>query len=155
MKWYGSLQNRLEEGHQFCDEIAVGTGVTEYSYSDRHPWEVVRVRDQKHVRVRAMKHRHVGDGVMDNNWEVYSDPDEVERDLEKRGDVWYWTTTITREDIESFEASHEELDVNDFHINLCIGGWDADRIREKGKQTKRWKASVSFGTAQYYHDYEF
>lgn len=29
-KWYGSLQNRLAEGHQFCDTIKVGTGVTEY-----------------------------------------------------------------------------------------------------------------------------
>ena len=30
-----------------------------------------------------------------------------------------------------------------------------DRIREKGKQTKRWKANVSFGVARYYYDYSF
>ena len=34
-KWYGSLNNRLEENRQFCEKIEVGTGVTEYMYSDR------------------------------------------------------------------------------------------------------------------------
>lgn len=27
-KWYGSLDNRVEENRQYCDEIKVGTGVT-------------------------------------------------------------------------------------------------------------------------------
>ena len=44
-KWYGSLTNRLDEGHTFTDEIKVGTGVTEMCYSDRHPYEVVEVID--------------------------------------------------------------------------------------------------------------
>lgn len=46
-KWYGSLNNRLEENKMFCEEIKVGTGLTEYFYSDRHPYEVVKVIDQK------------------------------------------------------------------------------------------------------------
>ena len=37
----------------------------------------------------------------------------------------------------------------------ALGGWDVERIRAKGKQTKRWKANVSFGVARYYYDYEF
>ena len=29
-KWYGSINNRLEEDKQFCPVIEVGTGMTEY-----------------------------------------------------------------------------------------------------------------------------
>lgn len=72
-KWYGSLQNRLAEGHQFCDTIKVGTGVTEYHYSDRSPYEVVEVTDQKHISIRRLDHRAVGE-PMSNNWELISNP---------------------------------------------------------------------------------
>lgn len=148
-KWYGSLQNRLEEGRQFCEEITVGTGLTEYSWSDREAYEVIEVRDQKHVTVRRLDHKHVGPGEMDNNWELISNPDNPTRDLVKRGDVWYWTTTLTAEDIDGAEENM------DWWVRLIVGGWDPDKIREKGKQTKRWKANVSFGTADYYYDYSF
>ena len=148
-KWYGSIQNRLEEDRQHCDEITVGTGVTEYGWSDRHPWEVVDVRDQKHVTVRAMDHIHVGDGHMDNNWKLVSNPDNPTRQLEKRGNYWYWTTTITAEDIDGIEEDTDAL------LRLRLAGYDVETIRAKGKQTKRRRAQVSFGTAQYYYDYEF
>lgn len=148
-KWYGSVQNRLEEDRQFCDEITVGTGVTEYHWSDRTPWEVIEVRDQKHVTVRAMDHVHVGDGQMDNNWKLISNPDNPTRQLERRGKYWYWTTTITAEDITGIEEDTDAL------LRLCLAGYDVETIRAKGKQTKRRRANISFGVAQYYYDYEF
>ena len=148
-RWYGSLQNRLEEDRMFCDEIKVGTGVTEYSWSDRHPYEVVAVKDQKHVTVRAMDHVHVGDGCMDNNWKLVSNENHPERRLEKRGDYWYWTVTVTAEDV----AAHED-DIY-FRLGLCNGGFDIETIKAKGQQTKRRRAKVSFGHAEYYYDYEF
>ena len=40
MKLCGSLNNRLEENRMFCDTIEVGTGMTEYLYSDRHAYEL-------------------------------------------------------------------------------------------------------------------
>ena len=147
-KWYGSLSNRLEEDRMFCDEIRIGTGVTEYSYSDREAYEVIAVQDQKHVRVRQYDHRHVGNGCMDNMWELISNPDNPERDLVKIGDYWYWTRTITAEEIP------ENLD-DITRINLVVSGWDLDKIRSKGKQTKRWRAKVSFSVADYYYDYSF
>ena len=103
MKLYGSLTNRLEEGRQYCDEIVVGTGVTEYHWSDRDAYEVVAVRDQKHVTVRELDHRHVGDGVMDNNWELVSNENNPTRELERRGDVWYWSSTLTADDIAGID----------------------------------------------------
>lgn len=90
-KWYGSLQNRLEENRMFCKAIEVGTGVTEYSWSDRHPYEVVEVRDQKHVVVRELGHRPVGE-PMSNDWELFSDPTKSTRCLVKWGKYWYWTS---------------------------------------------------------------
>ena len=151
MKWYGSLQNRLEENRMFCDKIEVGTGVTEYSWSDRHPYEVIEIKDQKHVRVRLLDHKHVGDGCMDNNWELISNPDNPERDLEKRGKYWYWTTTLTAEDIKDIDKP-ENMDMK---VRVVVAGFDPEKIREKGKQTKRTRANVSFGTAEYYYDYSF
>ena len=147
--WYGSVQNRLEEDRMYCDEIKVGTGVTEYSWSDRHPYEVVAVKDQKHVSVRQMGHRHVGDGCMDNSWELFSDESKPIQQLERRGQYWYWTLTVTAEDLKGRES-----DIY-FCLFLANNGFDRDVILAKGKQTKRRRAKVSFGVAEYYYDYEF
>lgn len=61
-KWFGSLTNRLDEGHTFTDEIKVGTGVTEMCYSDRHAYEVVKVIDDKHLLIRRCDAKRI-----DNN----------------------------------------------------------------------------------------
>lgn len=148
--WYGSLQNRLEENRQFCDEIKVGTGMTEYSYSDRHAYEVIAVKDQKHVTVREFDHRHVGDGYMDNNWELISNPENPERKLEKRGDWWYWVSEII-----ITEENRHQLDDPMTRLQLAVAGWDVEKLIAKGKQSRRQRAKVSFGVAEYYFDYEF
>lgn len=147
-KWYGSLNNRIEEGRMFCDKIAIGTGVTEYSWSDRHAYEVTEVTDQKHIKVREYDHKLAGE-PMTNNWELISNPENPERELVKRGEVWYWASTITAADIADIDN-----DI-DFRIRLVINGFDIDKIRQRGKQTKYSKANVSFGVADYYYDYEF
>ena len=147
-KWYGSLNNRLMEGQQFCDEIKVGTGVTEYHWSDRTAYEVVEVKDQKHVTVRELDHKHIGVGF-DNEWELVSNEENPYRTLEKRGNVWYWTNTLTVDDIKDIES-----DIR-LQMAVSLAGFDIDKIREKGKQTKRSKAKVSFGVAEYYYDYSF
>ena len=146
---YGNITNRLEENRMFTDQIEVGTGVTEYLYSDRRPYEVVAVKDQKHVTVRAMDHRHVGDGTMDNRWEIVSNEENPTRNLEKRGKYWYWTCTLTAEDIAGID------DDIGWKIRVCVSGFDINKIREKGKQTIRSRANVSFGVADYYYDYEY
>lgn len=147
--WYGNIMNRLEENKMFTDQIEVGTGVTEYLWSDRHPYEVVAVKDQKHVTVRAMDHRHVGEGTMDNRGEIVSNEENPTRNLEKRGKYWYWTSTLTAEDIAGID------DDIDWKIRVCVSGFNINKIREKGKQTIRSRANVSFGVADYYYDYEF
>ena len=146
-RWYGNIMNRLEEGRQFVEEIKVGTGVTEYHYSDRTPWEVVEVKDQKHFTIRMMDHKHIGDGVMDNRWELISNPENACRSVERRGDVWYFVNTVTAEEIKDMDM--------ETNLRLVLAGFDPEKIREKGKQTRRYKANISVGHADYYYDYEF
>ena len=157
MKLYGSLNNRIEENKMFCEEIKVGTGMTEYLWSDRHAFEVVAVRDQKHVAVRQYDVKHVGEAFT-NNWELISNPDNPVRALEKRGNYWYWTITATADDIADvidFEAIKDNEDLFMKRFRLGQMGFDFDKIMAKGKQTVRSRANVSFGVADYHYDFEF
>lgn len=144
-KWYGSLDNRLEEGRQFCETIEVGTGVTEYSYSDRHAYEVVEVEDQKHISIRMYDHKAVGE-PMSNQWQLISNEKNPIIKLAKRGDSWYKTMTATIEDVNSTDF--------DRRLWVCLN-FDVDKIKAKGKQTKYAKMNISIGKADYYYDYEF
>lgn len=147
-EWYGNLTNRLEENRMFCDEIKVGTGMTEYSYSDRHPWEVIEVVDQKHVKVRKMDHKHVGNSQMDNNWKLVSNENNSVRALTRRGNYWYWTVVVTSDILDSIDKIETQL-------FLCHNNIEVDKLKEKGKITRYHRANVSFGKADYYYDYEF
>jgi len=40
----------------------VGMGVTECFYSDREPYEVVEVMDDRHIKVRRMDYKRVDEG---------------------------------------------------------------------------------------------
>lgn len=144
--WYGNINNRLEEGRQFCDTIEVGTGVTEYMYSDRRAYEVVAVKDQKHVTIREYDHKLKGEAYS-NDWELISNENNPCIELVKRGNGWYVAVTATTEHIEC-----KDIDVT---LWLCQNGFDIEKIRQNGKQTKYHKMNVSFGIADYYYDYEF
>ena len=53
-KWYGSIDNRIEEGRN-CEPdktIKEGTDITVYGWSDRQCKYVTRVIDQKHIFVK-------------------------------------------------------------------------------------------------------
>lgn len=67
-KWYGSIENRLDEGKQF-EEIKIGTGVTEMCWSDRYPYEVVEIIDDKHILIRACDHKIISGSAEDGSAE--------------------------------------------------------------------------------------
>lgn len=148
MKWYGCVQNRLEENRQFVPEITVGTGVTEYFWSDRVAYEVTKVIDQKHVYIRRYDHRLAGE-PMTNQWDLISNPENPELYLTKRGKYWYKTATWTAEDLDKYATTRDCL------MRLAMDGFNVDVIREKGKQTRYHRMNVSFGRAEYYYDYSF
>lgn len=152
-KWYGSINNRMEENRMYCDTIEVGTGMTEYLWSDSKAYEVVAVKDQKHVTVREYDHKHIGQAY-ENKWELISNPDNPEYEMTKRGNYWYFTTVCTADDIREIDA-REGNDRVDGIMWLCHNGFNRDKVLAKGKETKYHRANVSFGVAQYHYDYEF
>lgn len=154
--WFGNLDNRLMENKQFVDEIKVGDGCTFYSYSDRHAYEVIEVRDQKHVTVRELTAvKKEGAEWYQNSWELISDENNNTVELTKRGKYWYKTDTCTREYLEWCDSLEDEREKMHRKLNIALCGFDIDKIMEKGQQTKYRRENVSFGVADYYYDYEF
>lgn len=138
-KWYGSLNNRIDENKMYCEKIEVGTGMTEYSYSDRKAFEVVKVVNQNNVFVRELDHKAVGQ-AMSNSWELVSNPNNPVRELKKRYGYWNWVGKATKESIERAVFIDKKV---------------YDEVMKNGSATVYHKTNVSFGVAEYYYDYEF
>lgn len=155
-KWYGSINNRIEENKQFCEEIKVGTGMTEYFWSDRHAYEVIAVKDQKHVTVREYDHKRPDtdkDYSYSNEWVLVSNEKNPAIDLVKRGKYWYSTTVCTVERAKEILYKSGNIDERIWASN---NGFDLTEIVKSGKdKTKYHRKNVSFGVADYYYDYSF
>ena len=148
MTMRGSYQNRVLENKQFVEEIKVGTGMTEYHYTDRDAYEVIEVRDQKHITVRKYDHKPMhADQFGSNDWELVSNENNPTMEMVKRGNYWYGVATLTNEEYDSLDDWGK--------LRACVAGFDPQKIAEKGKQTKYYKHNVSFGVAEYYYDYSF
>lgn len=145
-KWYGNISNRIEEDKQFVNEIKVGDGVTEYLWSDRKAYEVVDVKDQKHITIREYDHKLKGE-AFSNDWELISNEDNAKINLVKRGNGWYIEKVATIEQAESCDAKTR--------LWVVMNGFDIDKIRKNGIQKKYQKMNISIGVADYYYDYEF
>lgn len=153
MEMYGNLMNRLAENKMFCEEIVVGMGMTEYSWSDREAYEVIEVKDQKHVVVRRYDHRPIGE-AMSNQWELVSNEDNPCIEMAKRGKYWYAVVRAFIEDLEAMERMNDN-DKMSMQLWLVQNDFDADVIRKKGSQVRYHRMNVSFGVADYYYDYSF
>ena len=72
-KWYGSITNRIDEGHNYNEDklIHEGDDITEYFYSDCHCWYVTKVINQKDIFVKPYQvcadHSQPG-GMGHQNW---------------------------------------------------------------------------------------
>lgn len=155
-KWYGSLNNRIEENRQFCETIEVGTGATEYLWSDRHAYEVIAVKDQKHVTVREYDVKRPDtdkDYSYSNEWVLVSNEKNPAIELVKRGKYWYTVSTCT---VERAKEILDKSDNLDERLWACHNGFDLQAIVSEGKDKKKYhKHNFSFGVAEYYYDYEF
>ena len=149
-KWYGSVNNRIMEQGKDAEEITVGMGVTEFFWSDRHAYEVIKVTDQRHITIREYKAVHIGEAY-ENKWDLVSDPTRPEINLVKRGKNWYTYATVTAEDVEDIDRR------KDFDAQIWLANWGFDRetIKKNGKQTKYHRKNIVIGYADYYYDYEF
>ena len=119
MKLYGNIQNRFEENKMYCATIEVGTGMTEYLWSDRHPYEVVEVRDQSHISVRGLDHKPAG-GPYSNEWELSSNPNNEIKLMAKRGNKWYFLRKWLDADLKqhiNYERANVSFGVAEYYYD--------------------------------------
>lgn len=160
MKLYGSLNNRMEENRMYCDKIEVGTGMTSYSWSDRHAYEVVKVVDQTNVFVREYDHKAVGE-PMTNQWELVSNENNPVIELKLRNGVWYRVCYYSKESwLKAAQKDTSWKTVESaYNYYKFMSGLTEKQLEkiEAGKTVKAYKkfGNVSFGVAEYYYDYEF
>lgn len=74
--WYGSVQNRIMESSAM-PKPEVGMGATECGYTDRHPYEIIEVADDRHIIVRALDYKRTDDNGMSDcqDYEYSSNPE--------------------------------------------------------------------------------
>jgi hypothetical protein len=165
MKFYGCLQNRLEEGRNFTKEIKVGTGVTEYYYSDRKPFEVIEVIDQKHIVIRAMDSKRIDNNGMSDSqsYEFISNPKNITYKLVLKNNVWYKEYEINKETWlkrakEDTAKGYFKTEEGAYRYFRAMSGL-TDKQYEKvdaGKSVKKYvKMNVSIGIMDKYYDYTF
>lgn len=70
--WYGSFQNRLAERAK-NPKPEVGMGATALYWSDRQAYEIIAVKDEKHITIRRMKAKCID--YFGGDWEVEPDPE--------------------------------------------------------------------------------
>lgn len=71
MEMYGSLQNRLMENAR-TPKLEIGMGVTECLWSDRHAWEIIAIKDDRHITIRRMGYKCLD--YFAGDYELFSDP---------------------------------------------------------------------------------
>ncbi len=123
-RWYGSINNRLEENHQY-EEIKVGTGATEYLWSDRVPYEVTKVKDSKHIWIRRMSYERTDSNGMSEcqDYKYFSDEKAPHEELVFKYNHWYRVYRYTDKDGKPHRQST--------------------------------KINISFGIMERYYDYSF
>lgn len=142
--WYGSLNNRIAE-RSIQPRPVVGMGVTECCYSDREPWEIIEVKDEKHITIREMGYERTDKNGMSDcqEYRYFSKPDGAVKHLVLRNGRW-------RDRIE--EPVLEE-DPNGEFFRL----FDDKRYRKTGTRVTNklgcngWK----IGIAERYYDFTF
>jgi hypothetical protein len=127
MKWYGSVQNRLAEQVECKDEIVVGMYATEYLWSDRHAWEVIKVTNQNRITLRRLKAIRTDKNYM-------SDCQDYRFESNLNGEI----AELKRTPKGKWNRLYTYTDEN-----------GKERINHKEK------FSVSFGEADEYYDYSF
>lgn len=74
-RWYGSVQNRIEEQMRTI-KPEVGMGATMMGYTDRTPYEIIEVKDERHITVRALNYKRIDTNGMSESQEYEYTSDE-------------------------------------------------------------------------------
>ena len=159
-QWYGSVNNRIEEGRNYTGrEIRVGDDVTMYLWSDRSCYYVTEVENQKRIKVKqyyVCADRSKPGGMGHQNWLYF-------KTLKER-DV-YWEQPLSTDDEYAqydceqtwvFRYNKWMLEHTYTEENYCTER--EKKSLEKNGFYKRYfdlSGKVSFGVRDYYYDWEF
>lgn len=174
-RWYGSVENRLYENKQFCKTIEVGTGATEFLWSDSHAYEVTKVESQEHIWLRRLKAIRTDNYGM-SDWQDYqfeSDTTAPQIEAVKRGGIWFKVHTYNKAELlaiatkridegngdanESYPREQQiEVQFKFMLIHCNFTPKQRERF-EEGKTIKTYKKwdGLSIGIKQEYFDYSF
>lgn len=145
-KFYGSLNNRLDENQKEIPNIEIGMGVTEYLWSDRNAYEVTKVINQKDVFIRRYDVKHIGPYGNDE-WELISNENNKEIEVVYRYGNWYQKIAYTKEGLNKMKENDGCIWLSDDIVN---------EVNEKGIAYRYNKMNkLRFGVADYYYDFEF
>lgn len=150
-KWYGSLTNRLNENCYFnetLNNLKIGTPCTQYLYSDRIPYEVVKVESQKHIFIRELKAIRIDDGGMSDyqSYQYESNINNPIKELQLTKYGWKEIKIYNKDIYEKLIKKQGYVLWGDEIINKVLNGKEVKRSS---------KINISFGIAQYYYDYSF
>lgn len=157
MKWFGSVNNRIEENHIYGKELYVGMGATQYYWSDRHPWEVIKVingqRGQEEVIVRELEWKVVKGSCQDGSaeFEYYSKENNPTRHLRNKKGKWYEVDFISLEGLKGQDEWRKQCvlaNLTETRRKKVLAGGE---VRVERKCSEGW----SFGHAEYYYDPSF
>lgn len=164
MKLYGSLFNRIEESQMYCSEIKVGTGATEYFYTDKIPYEVTRVINQQHVFIRRMNAIRIDNNGMSDcqEYEYKSDLSAPEIELVKRANgPWLRVDYYSKEKWLEMAKQHRisdniQVEYNYYKLMAGLTKKQLEKI-EQNKVVRKYSkfGGISFGIMKCYHDYSF
>ena len=165
MKFYGCLSNRLEEGKIFVKEIKVGDGVTEYHWSDRTPYEVIEVINQKHIIIRKMDYKRIDNNGMSDtqDYQYISNENNPKYELVLRNNVWYKVFEINKEawlkkakeETEKGYWKNELSAYNYFRSMAHLTDKQYEKVDNGGTIKKYSKMNISVGVMERYYDYSF
>lgn len=163
-KWYGSIDNRLEEGKNFTGrEIRVGDDITMYLWSDRMCYYVTDVENQKRIKVRRYYHcaDHSKPGGMGHqNWLLFKTWDEYNEYLADYFPQYHCHGEHRDEpDPETWVFRYNKWMVETIckDSRFCNNERERKEFEKKGyfRSYRDTTGKVSFGVAEYYHDWEF
>lgn len=162
-KWYGNLENRLEEGKNYTGRaIEIGDDITMYLWSDRHCYWVSEVINQKRIKVKpyfVCADKEKADGMGHQEWKYF-------KTVQKYGEYWGQSQEsidrmkdAEREEVWVFrygkwmeEHRHTEMKHPEDH-----GKRERDHFEKHGWYNTYHDllGKVSFGVRDYYYDWEF
>ena len=165
-KWYGSVNNRMEEGRNYTGrEIRVGDDITMYLWSDRHCYYVTEVIDQKCIKVReyypCADHSTPG-GAGHQDWLYFKTWDEWNEYLAQFSTKYHHSGDHRDEpDPETWVYRYNKWVKESVHTEMPRPEFCTKREREHFTKHGYYKTysdlsgKVSFGIRDYYHDWEF